>query len=67
MKNYSMEQSIDFPLTSKDTLTLAGSLDTEEKLGSGSVSATIRRVLSSNSYISVNALLVIYLTLFYLI
>jgi len=53
MKNYSMEQSIDFPLTSKDTLTLAGSLDTEDKLGSGSVSATMRRVLSSNSYVSV--------------
>lgn len=49
-----MAQSIDFPITGKDTVTLTGGLQTEDNRGSGSVDVSLRRVLSGSSYLDVN-------------
>ncbi len=58
IENYSMAQSVDFPITSKDTVTITGALNTEEsKRGDGSVTASLRRVLSGSSYIDVKGTL----------
>lgn len=51
IRNYSMAQSIDFPITGKDTVTLTGGLQTEDNRGSGSVDVSLRRVLSGSSYL----------------
>ena len=53
-----MEQSVDFPITSKDTVTLSGSLNTENTRNSnGSVTASVRRLLSASSYIDLKGTL----------
>lgn len=58
IQNYSMVQSVDFPITSKDTVTLTGSLDTDEsERGTGSVTTAFRRMLSGSSYIDVKGTL----------
>ena len=54
IKNYSMVQSIDFPITGKDTVTLTGALETESKYGNGSVTASLRRIISNSSYLDVS-------------
>ena len=48
-----MEQSIDFPITNKNTFTVKGSLNSERNYGNGSVTASLRRLLSSQSYLDV--------------
>ena len=50
---YEMNQSLELPLSNKDTLILVGSLDNEERNGSGSLNVTLRRVLHSNTYLDV--------------
>lgn len=58
IENYSMAQSVDFPITSKDTVTITGALDTENgQRGAGSVTASLRRILSGSSYIDVKGTL----------
>lgn len=58
IENYSMAQSVDFPITSKDTVTITGALDTENRQrGAGSVTASLRRILSGSSYIDVKGTL----------
>jgi len=54
-----MAQSLDFPITGKDTVTLTGALKTEERGGDGSVTTSLRRVLSSNSYLDVSLILTV--------
>lgn len=51
-----MEQSIDLAITNKDVVTLSGSLQTDHDNHdneAGSVSATLRRILSSDAYLDV--------------
>jgi DnaJ family protein C protein 11 len=55
--NLNMEQSIDFPISNKDTVTLSGSLSTSDEYGQGSVSASLRRFFSSGTYLDVTLLL----------
>ncbi|KAL9971144.1 hypothetical protein ACROYT_G023633 [Oculina patagonica] len=50
VSSMSISQSIEAPLTRKDTLTLAGSLDIKNGNGSGSVSVSARRTLSHTSW-----------------
>jgi len=54
-----MAQSLDFPITGKDTVTLTGALKTEDRGGDGSVTTSLRRVLSSNSYLDVSSILTV--------
>ncbi len=55
-----MAQSLDFPITGKDTVTITGALETEHRGGEGSVTASLRRVLSSDSYLDVSLMLTVY-------
>lgn len=48
-----MQQSIDFPITRKDIVTLGGALHTHDKYGNGSVSGTLRRILSQDTFLDV--------------
>lgn len=58
ISNYSMAQSIDFPLTGKDTVTLTGALKTEDGgRGDGSATVSLKRILSSNSYLDIKGTL----------
>ena len=54
--NFEMLQSLDFPLTKKDTLTISGKLSTSDRFGAGSISASLRRLLSSDTYLDVSKL-----------
>jgi len=53
VKSMSISQSIEAPLTSADTLTLAGSVNIKNGNGSGSVSVSARRVMSHRAWGSV--------------
>ncbi|XP_015749990.1 PREDICTED: dnaJ homolog subfamily C member 11-like [Acropora digitifera] len=53
VKSMSISQSIEAPLTSADTLTLAGSVNIKNGNGSGSVSVSARRVVSHRAWGSV--------------
>lgn len=57
ISNLNMEQSIDFPISNKDTVTLSGSLSTSDEYGHGSVSASLRRFFSMGTYLDVTSLL----------
>lgn len=46
----SISQSVEAPLTSSDTLTLNGGLNTQNGTGTGNVACTYRRVLSTKSW-----------------
>lgn len=59
--NFTMEQYIDFPMSNKNTASLGGSMRTNDKFGNGSVTASFRRILSSESYLDVT---LIYIWLF---
>ena len=54
--NFNMMQSLDFPLSVNDTITLSGTLNTQDKYGNGSVSASLKRVLSSDGVLEVDYL-----------
>lgn len=49
-----MHQNLDFPISNKDTVTLSGVLNTNDRYGSGSVSASLRRILSPDTYLDVD-------------
>jgi hypothetical protein len=51
--NFEMLQSVDFPLTRKNTVTISGKLNTNDRFGSGSVTANLRRLLASDTYLDV--------------
>lgn len=51
--NFDMQQSLDFPMSINDTVTLSGSLNTHDKYGNGSVSAGLKRILSSDGVLDV--------------
>ncbi|XP_064641840.1 dnaJ homolog subfamily C member 11-like [Lineus longissimus] len=50
IRNMSIAQSVECPLTSKDTATLGGSLHTQNGTGGGSMSAAVRRIISEKSW-----------------
>ncbi|KXJ21318.1 dnaJ homolog subfamily C member 11 [Exaiptasia diaphana] len=50
INNMSIMQSIEAPLTKKDTATMSGSLSIKNGNGSGDISASIRRVLSYKAW-----------------
>ena len=49
----SIQQSVEAPLTSKDTAILAGSLSTQNGTGGGQIACTFRRVLSHSGWAEV--------------
>jgi hypothetical protein len=51
--NLSMEQYIDFPMSNNNTTSLGGTIRTNGKFGSGSVTGSVRRILSSDTYLDV--------------
>ncbi len=57
IESLTMQQTIDFPLTKNDTLTLSGNVNTSGKYGTGSVSSKLRHVLSSDAYLDVSFLI----------
>lgn len=50
----SFSQSIEAPLTLKDTLTFHGLLDTHNGTGSGSLNVALKRVLSARSWLEMD-------------
>ena len=54
MSSMSISQSVDAPLTTKDTAMLAGSLSMRNGNGSGSINTTFRRLVSHNGWAEVN-------------
>lgn len=50
VKNMSIHQSIDAPLTISETATFSGSLSTQNGNGSGNVSVSCRSVLSTKTW-----------------
>jgi hypothetical protein len=52
---FELQQSIEFPISSKDTVTLNSKLNASNSFGTGLAELGIRRVLSSDSYIDVNS------------
>jgi len=48
-----MEQYIDFPMSNNNTTSLGGTIRTNGKFGSGSVTGSVRRILSSDTYLDV--------------
>jgi hypothetical protein len=53
IRNMTISQSVECPLTSKDTATLGGSLHTQNGTGGGSMSGAIRRIISNKSWAEV--------------
>ena len=51
--NFDMMQSIEFPISNKDTVTLDGKIGTERAFGSGNCSLGLRHILSADTYIDV--------------
>lgn len=50
-----MQQSIEFPLSSKETMTVEGRVGTERAFGTGMCTIGLRRLISSDTILNVNA------------
>ena len=60
----SVTQSVECPLTVKDTATVSGHLSTRNGTGAGSISLALRRVLSHTAWAEVIAPIITFLRLF---
>lgn len=56
ISSMSISQSVEAPLTVSDTLTLNGNLSAQNGTGTGNVACTLRKVLSTKSWIEVSFL-----------
>jgi hypothetical protein len=51
--NFEMQQNVDFILSNKDTLILGGTITSNNKKGKAAMNATLRRILSADTYLDV--------------
>lgn len=52
-----MQQNVQINATNNDLVTFGGQLTTKDNMGSGTINASLRRTVSSESYFEVNRLL----------
>jgi hypothetical protein len=56
--NFELLQSIELPISNKDTVTLSGKVNTNDSFGSGVAELGLRRVLTADTYMDVKIKLI---------